>query len=186
MMPSTPKRRGASEAWAALSTSSEKAKNDLPARMRWNSGSQRPAWRMAHTGGRSTASPRIARTNKCSGRGIPISVQTRNSEFGTRNGKTEFGPSSELLAARKATRQRQPPTTSPLVGEVDECRLAETTFGGWGGYSFTAIRPPPPSRFARRRPPPQGGRWKYGLPVIFPFSDPQCIRGRRSLAGGRV
>src|SRR5437870_4492719 len=42
--------------------------------MRLNSGSQRPAWRMAHTGGRSTASPRAARTRRCTDVDIVVIV----------------------------------------------------------------------------------------------------------------
>src|SRR5438552_15042618 len=67
MIASTPKRFGNSEHLADSSTFSENSKNDSPSRSLLNSGSQRPAWRIAQTGGRSTASPRAARIRR--GRG---------------------------------------------------------------------------------------------------------------------
>ncbi len=68
--PSTPKRTGQRLASALASASALNSKKLRPARTRRNSGSQRPAWRIAHTGGRSTASPRAARNSKWSAAGI--------------------------------------------------------------------------------------------------------------------
>src|SRR5437870_11907036 len=52
---------------------------DAPGR-RLNSGSQRPAWRIAQTGGRSTVSPRAARTSKEVAEVMRIIVSRRSEE----------------------------------------------------------------------------------------------------------